>query len=75
MLSVLQEEYSLSSFFKGYTEGKLDLSGWPQMLKLNDWPPSGSFEDHLPRHNVEFLAIQGVHTSTERLLEPCYQVT
>ncbi|KAL1814618.1 hypothetical protein ACET3Z_017192 [Daucus carota] len=55
-LNWCKEEYSLSSFFKGYTEGKLDLSGWPQMLKLNDWPPSGSFEDHLPRHNVEFLS-------------------
>ena len=56
MLSVLQEEYSLSLFFKGYTEGRLDLAGWPQMLKLNDWPESGSFEDRLPRHNVEFLS-------------------
>lgn len=26
------------------------------MLKLNDWPPSGLFEDHLPRHNVEFVS-------------------
>ena len=52
----MQEEYSPSSFFKGYTEGILDLSGWPQMLKLNDWPQSGSCEDHLPLHNVEFLS-------------------
>ncbi|WOH02450.1 hypothetical protein DCAR_0521839 [Daucus carota subsp. sativus] len=55
-LNWCKEEYSLSLFFKGYTEGRLDLAGWPQMLKLNDWPESGSFEDRLPRHNVEFLS-------------------
>ncbi|XP_074366280.1 lysine-specific demethylase JMJ26-like isoform X2 [Apium graveolens] len=56
LLFVLQEDYSVSSFFKGYSEGILDLSDWPQMLKLNDWPPSGLLEDHLPRHNVEFIS-------------------
>ncbi|KAL1815140.1 hypothetical protein ACET3Z_017714 [Daucus carota] len=38
-----------------YTEG-IHLSAWPQMLKLNDWPQSGSLDDHLPRHNAEVLS-------------------
>lgn len=56
MLYVLQVKLSVNKFFTGYTEGILDRSDWPQMLKLNDWPPFGLFEDHLPRHNVEFIS-------------------
>ncbi|KAL4590418.1 hypothetical protein LXL04_003347 [Taraxacum kok-saghyz] len=38
-----------------YTEGQYDNEGWPQFLKLKDWPPSNSFEKRLPRHRVEFI--------------------
>lgn len=31
-------------------------NGWPELLKLKDWPPSTLFEKRLPRHNAEFLA-------------------
>ncbi|KAL1802341.1 hypothetical protein ACET3Z_030988 [Daucus carota] len=78
-LNWFKEEYSVSSFFRGYTEGRLDFSGWPQMLKLNDWPQSGSFEDHLTRHNVEFLSAlpfkEYTHPQSGYLIEPCCQVT
>ncbi|KAF1002620.1 hypothetical protein AG4045_008777 [Apium graveolens] len=43
-------------FFNGYLEGKFDNYGWPQILKLEDWPPSITFEELLPRHNAEFLS-------------------
>nr|XP_017246916.1 PREDICTED: lysine-specific demethylase JMJ25-like [Daucus carota subsp. sativus]XP_017246917.1 PREDICTED: lysine-specific demethylase JMJ25-like [Daucus carota subsp. sativus]XP_017246918.1 PREDICTED: lysine-specific demethylase JMJ25-like [Daucus carota subsp. sativus]XP_017246919.1 PREDICTED: lysine-specific demethylase JMJ25-like [Daucus carota subsp. sativus]XP_017246920.1 PREDICTED: lysine-specific demethylase JMJ25-like [Daucus carota subsp. sativus] len=43
-------------FFKGYREGQLDDAGWPLILKLKDWPPSSSFDEHLPRHGAEFLS-------------------
>lgn len=25
-------------------------------MKLKDWPPSSSFDEHLPRHGAEFLS-------------------
>lgn len=46
---------NIKKLFKGYMEGLLDKSDWPQMLKLNDWPPSGLFEEHLPRHDIEYI--------------------
>ncbi|XP_020239523.1 lysine-specific demethylase JMJ25-like [Cajanus cajan] len=33
----------------------MDWLGWPQILKLKDWPPSNLFEEQLPRHCAEFL--------------------
>ncbi|WMV48200.1 hypothetical protein MTR67_041585 [Solanum verrucosum] len=47
-------EKNIHQFFIGYTEGRFDSYGWPQLLKLNDWPPSGLFDEQLPRHGAEF---------------------
>ncbi|XP_074366287.1 lysine-specific demethylase JMJ26-like [Apium graveolens] len=55
-LNWCEAKLSVNKFFTGYTEGILDRADWPQMLKLNDWPPFGLFEDYLPRHNVEFIS-------------------
>lgn len=54
---VLQLDVNIHHFFTGYSkkEGNLDPEGWPQILKLKDWPPSNSFEERLPRHGAEFI--------------------
>ncbi|CAH8335123.1 unnamed protein product [Eruca vesicaria subsp. sativa] len=49
-------EINLHQFFDGYLKGRMHLNGWPEMLKLKDWPPSTLFEKRLPRHNDEFIS-------------------
>lgn len=48
-------EVNIHQFFKGYLEGRTDNAGWPQILKLKDWPPSDLFDERLPRHGAEFV--------------------
>ncbi|KAL2523946.1 Transcription factor jumonji (jmjC) domain-containing protein [Abeliophyllum distichum] len=50
-----QTDVNVHQFFKGYSEGRFDKYGWPQILKLKDWPPSTLFEKQLPRHGAEFI--------------------
>ncbi|XP_039063395.1 lysine-specific demethylase JMJ25-like isoform X2 [Hibiscus syriacus] len=49
-------EINIHQFFKGYLEGRMHGTHWPEMLKLKDWPSSTLFEERLPRHNAEFIA-------------------
>ncbi|KAL1804138.1 hypothetical protein ACET3Z_032785 [Daucus carota] len=48
-------DINVHHFFSGYLNGIYDSDGWPRLLKLKDWPPSSTFEEHLPRHCGEFL--------------------
>ncbi|KAL2921821.1 Lysine-specific demethylase JMJ25 [Bienertia sinuspersici] len=48
-------EIDIYNFFKGYLHGRKHSNGWPEILKLKDWPSSNSFEECLPRHFAEFI--------------------
>ncbi|KAL5719081.1 hypothetical protein ACHQM5_011908 [Ranunculus cassubicifolius] len=49
-------EINIHQFFLGYSEGRMHMNNWPEMLKLKDWPSSSSFEERLPRHCTEFVS-------------------
>ncbi|MCO5569305.1 hypothetical protein L7F22_023017 [Adiantum nelumboides] len=49
-------EINIHQFFKGYEEGRMHKDGWPEILKLKDWPPSNFFNERLPRHGAEFVS-------------------
>uniref|UniRef100_A0A453JHD3 JmjC domain-containing protein n=1 Tax=Aegilops tauschii subsp. strangulata TaxID=200361 RepID=A0A453JHD3_AEGTS len=49
-LSGCELEIPNTDFFKGYYKGRSYGNGWPEMLKLKDWPTSNQFEDLLPNH-------------------------
>lgn len=48
-------EIDIYNFFKGYLQGRRHRNGWPEILKLKDWPPANFFEECLPRHGSEFI--------------------
>ncbi|KZV31024.1 hypothetical protein F511_18128 [Dorcoceras hygrometricum] len=50
-------EINIRQFFEGYLVGRSHQNGWPEMLKLKDWPPANSFQECLPRHDAEFMAM------------------
>ncbi|KAK8928438.1 hypothetical protein KSP39_PZI017815 [Platanthera zijinensis] len=63
-LDFCEVEINIHQFFSGYSNGRFHKNGWPEMLKLKDWPPSNLFEERLPRHGVEFLAALPFHEYT-----------
>lgn len=54
--SGLQRDVNVHEYFRGYSEGRFDILGWPEILKLEDWPPSTLFEKKFPRHCAEFIS-------------------
>ncbi|CAN6468810.1 unnamed protein product [Victoria cruziana] len=49
-------DIELGQFLKGYSEGRIHENGWPQMLKLKDWPSSQALEEFLLYHRAEFIS-------------------
>ncbi|KAH7847344.1 hypothetical protein Vadar_024994 [Vaccinium darrowii] len=46
----------LSQFIKGYSEGQIHENGWPQMLKLKDWPSPSASEEFLLYQRPDFIS-------------------
>eukprot|EP00250_Pteridium_aquilinum_P011579 c20166_g1_i3 orf=378-4919(+) len=60
-------EINIHQFFKGYEDGRVHRDGWPEMLKLKDWPPANFFHERLPRHGAEFISALPFHDYTHPL--------
>ncbi|KAJ4952766.1 hypothetical protein NE237_029598 [Protea cynaroides] len=48
-------DIELGQFIKGYTEGRIHENGWPEMLKLKNWPSPSASEEFLLYHRPEFI--------------------
>ncbi|KAJ7548066.1 hypothetical protein O6H91_08G115900 [Diphasiastrum complanatum] len=57
-------EINIHQFFAGYEEGRMHKNGWPEILKLKDWPPKNFFGERLPRHEAEFINLLPMHAYT-----------
>lgn len=49
-------DIELGQFIKGYSEGRIHENGWPEMLKLKDWPPPSALEEFLLYQRPEFIS-------------------
>ncbi|XP_059648507.1 E3 ubiquitin-protein ligase JMJ24 isoform X2 [Cornus florida] len=48
-------DIELGQFIKGYSEGRIHENGWPEMLKLKDWPSPSASEEFLLYQRPEFI--------------------
>ncbi|KAG9140563.1 hypothetical protein Leryth_016078 [Lithospermum erythrorhizon] len=46
----------LGQFIKGYAEGRVRENGWPEMLKLKDWPSPVASEEFLMYQRPDFIS-------------------
>ncbi|KAF8411244.1 hypothetical protein HHK36_003791 [Tetracentron sinense] len=50
-----QVEIGTHQFFKGYLEGQMHPSLWPEILRFKDRPSPNLFQEQFPAHNAEFI--------------------
>ncbi|TKY52236.1 Lysine-specific demethylase JMJ25 [Spatholobus suberectus] len=59
-------DIELAQFMKGYFEGLIHENGWPQLLKLKDWPSPSASEEFLLYQRPEFISklplLQYIHS-------------
>ncbi|XP_043720519.1 lysine-specific demethylase JMJ25-like isoform X1 [Telopea speciosissima] len=48
-------DIELGQFIKGYAEGRIHENGWPEMLKLKNWPLPSASEDFLLYQRPDFI--------------------
>lgn len=56
MFNVLQIDIQIGQFIRGYSEGRIHENGWPEMLKLKDWPSPSASEEFLLYQRPEFIS-------------------
>ncbi|OMO68776.1 hypothetical protein CCACVL1_19834 [Corchorus capsularis] len=49
-------DIELGQFIEGYSEGCTRENGWPELLKLKDWPSPGASEEFLMYQRPEFIS-------------------
>ncbi|KAF8387810.1 hypothetical protein HHK36_026468 [Tetracentron sinense] len=49
-------DIELGQFIKGYSDGRIHENGWPEMLKLKDWPSPSATEEFLLYQRPEFIS-------------------
>jgi lysine-specific demethylase 3 len=61
-----QIDIELGQFMKGYSEGRILENGWPQILKLKDWPSPSASEEFLLYQRPDFISklplLQYIHS-------------
>ncbi|OVA07109.1 zinc finger protein [Macleaya cordata] len=55
-LDCAEVDIELGQFIKGYSEGRIHENGWPEMLKLKDWPSPSASEEFLLYQRPEFIS-------------------
>ncbi|KAK2456570.1 lysine-specific demethylase JMJ25 [Trifolium repens] len=59
-------DIELGQFMKGYSEGRILENGWPQILKLKDWPSPSASEEFLLYQRPDFISklplLQYIHS-------------
>ncbi|KAG5012540.1 hypothetical protein JHK86_024801 [Glycine max] len=59
-------DIELAQFMKGYFKGHILENGWPQLLKLKDWPSPSASEEFLLYQRPEFISklplLQYIHS-------------
>ncbi|CAN4083997.1 unnamed protein product [Withania somnifera] len=48
-------DIQIGQFIRGYSEGRIHENGWPEMLKLKDWPSPSASEEFLLHQRPEFI--------------------
>ncbi|KAI3890234.1 hypothetical protein MKX03_035170 [Papaver bracteatum] len=55
-LDYSEVDIELGQFIKGYSEGRIHENGWPEMLKVKDWPSPSASEEFLLCQRPEFIS-------------------
>ncbi|KAJ7533719.1 hypothetical protein O6H91_13G061100 [Diphasiastrum complanatum] len=57
-------EINIRHFFAGFKRGCVNQDGRPVMLKLKNWPPRDSFDEHFSHYEAEFINLLPLHIYT-----------